>query len=253
MAEGTCPKCGNITIDEVCQVCVADPAGNTHGAQLRAKEQVKAQNRMSMWRNRVSLIKQARTFMEGKSYSQAAILYEKYLKILEVIYDKKSGELTPDLFKNKARQSELTVITSVYWDLVRIYDSGNYGERLGRTIVKLLEFSPHSTIGKQLSRDISIYMKTAKHPVLFKDLAQRVGVKRRPCFIATAAFESDKTPEVLSLKKFRDDVLINYWWGRRFIDIYYFISPSIARAMHQHSWSKRPVRGVLRFLLEKVV
>jgi len=224
----------------------------SHGAQLREKENAKAQQRMVMWRNRVALIKQARSFMEGKSYSQAAILYEKYLKILEVIYDRKMGELTPDLFQNKARQSELTVITSVYWDLVRIYDSGEYGERLNRAIAKLLVFAPYSTIGKHLSRDISTYVKTAKHPDLFKDLAKQVGISKRPCFVATAAFESADAIEVQRLREFRDTILVHHWWGRGFTEIYYFISPPIAKAMHQFSWSKAPTRRILRFLLKKM-
>lgn len=51
------------------------------------------------------------------------------------------------------------------------------------------------------------------------------------CYIATVAFESADAPEVNVLRNYRDEVLMKTYFGRCFIALYYFISPSIARLM----------------------
>ena len=71
--------------------------------------------------------------MNDKMFSDAAVNYEKYIKVLEVVFDCKAGELAPEMFKDSARTQELTVVTSVFWDLLRIYDtSSKYGDRMQR-------------------------------------------------------------------------------------------------------------------------
>ena len=42
--------------------------------------------------------------------SEAAVQYEKYLRVLEVVYNLKKGELSPAVFNNSSRSKELTVI-----------------------------------------------------------------------------------------------------------------------------------------------
>ncbi|MGE3974041.1 MAG: CFI-box-CTERM domain-containing protein [Bdellovibrionales bacterium] len=244
--------------DTVCNNCYSSYSGIiSQGAQLRAKEQARAQHRMNMWRNRVVLLKQARQHMTNKSYTEAAVLYEKYLKLLEVIYEIPAGKLTPDVFKNKARQKELTVITTVYWDLVRIYDSGgNYADRLQKSIEKLLLFAPHSSILVQLSKNAIAYTKQARNPEIFRNLQKQFGIQRKGCFIATAAFESPEAVEVQLLRRFRDDWLSKNKIGQTFIEKYYDISPSIAAWMQRNPNSKRPARTMLRvitFCLEKIL
>lgn len=280
MAKQACPVCGTeveqlLTIDPgmklrlkeagqselpsaACSNCYSNFTSTiSQGAQLRAKEQARAQHRMSMWRNRVSLIKQARQHMEGKAYSEAAVFYEKYLKILEVIYELSPGGLTPEIFKNKARQKELTVITTVYWDLVRIYDSSEkYGDRLQKSIAKLILFAPYSTIKTALYKNAANYIKTSKHPQLFAEMEKKLGIKKKGCFVATAAFENDQAPEVLLLRRFRDQYLIRTKFGNYFVEKYYNFSPPVARWMQNNPKSKKPVRTMLRvitFCLEKIL
>ena len=52
--------------------------------------------------------------------------------------------------------------------------------------------------------------------------------KKGGCFIATAVYGSYNAPEVIILRKFRDNFLLNYFMGRIFITFYYKISPPIA-------------------------
>lgn len=64
-------------------------------------------------------------------------------------------------------------------------------------------------------------------------------------FIATAIYDSFSSPEVRTLRKFRDEVLCNFIAGRLFINFYYVISPSIARIIYRNSFSKYALRTFL--------
>jgi hypothetical protein len=114
---------------------------------LFAQEKAKEQHRLQLWKSRVGLIKRARALMSRKMYNEAAVGYEKYIRILEIVFNCKKGEpLTPTNFKDSARTSELTVVTSVYWDLLRIYDSSDkYLERqqiAARQLAVFVQFTP---------------------------------------------------------------------------------------------------------------
>lgn len=51
------------------------------------------------------------------------------------------------------------------------------------------------------------------------------------CYIATVCYGSEFAPEVVTLKKYRDNYLSKHWYGRLFIKTYYFFSPPIANAL----------------------
>jgi hypothetical protein len=54
------------------------------------------------------------------------------------------------------------------------------------------------------------------------------------CFIATAVYENSNHPQVLTLRKFRDEVLETKFWSRKSIEFYYKISPPIAGILKNH-------------------
>lgn len=220
------------------------------GALLRSQAQVKEQNRLNLWRNRVSLVRKAKDHLAKREYAESAIHFEKYLRALELVYDKKAGELSPDLFSTEARRQEMTVVASVYWDLVRIYDqSPKYKDRQTAAAVKLAEFARFTPIYGHIMRKAEGLTRTAKSPDVFKHFI-KISSKTRPrCFIASAAFEGAHDPTVETLRVFRDRILRRNYFGRRFTRLYYRFSPPIA------SWIDRApgfVRIALRFLLRKV-
>lgn len=65
------------------------------------------------------------------------------------------------------------------------------------------------------------------------------------CFIATSAFGSRDTAEVLALRDFRDRVLMQYQIGRALIAFYYRHSPAMAGWLDLHDGLKPAVRAAL--------
>ena len=62
------------------------------------------------------------------------------------------------------------------------------------------------------------------------------------CFIATACYGTDTAPDVLTLRTFRDNVLLSSKTGRTFIKIYYLLSPPVAKVIESHYLLRSLVR-----------
>lgn len=65
------------------------------------------------------------------------------------------------------------------------------------------------------------------------------------CYIATAVYGSYDAPEVIILRRFRDNILQKRWLGRLFIKIYYNVSPTIAKKLKDADRINYRVRQLL--------
>lgn len=65
------------------------------------------------------------------------------------------------------------------------------------------------------------------------------------CFIATAVYGSPYANEVMILKAFRDEWLLNYSFGKAFVKLYYWISPSIANRIAKRKFLKEMTKSIL--------
>lgn len=240
--------------DSVCPRCYEEFGRRvSKGVKLRMEAQAKEQNRAILWKSRVNLVKQARQLMTQKAYSEAAVCYEKYLRILEIIFNKKAGELSPDVFNNSKRSKEVTVITSVYWDLFRIYDmSPRYGDRQKKTAAKLSTFVKYSTIYPDIVKRAESFSRSAKNPEIVKQFLRSSGGMRGRCFIATAICEDPLSKEVLLLRRYRDLVLRKTPWGRSLIYSYYRLSPPLAQVIGHSRLCKKCLRPILQVCAERL-
>jgi hypothetical protein len=240
--------------DAVCEGCTKMLAGVlSKGQVLRAEANAKEQNRLMLWRNRVGLVKQAKGLLAQKNFSEAAVAYEKYIRVLEIIYETKPGGLTPALFKDKSRAQEMTVISSVYWDLMRIYDtSPRYGDRQMKSAQKLAEFIRFTPVFPHIMRKAESQTRTAKNPEVFKRFLKMSNAARPRCFIATAAFNGQRTDTVEQLCRFRDQRLKTNSPGRTIIYFYYKVSPKLALLLDKYPKLKPGVRATLRKIAKLV-
>jgi hypothetical protein len=78
------------------------------------------------------------------------------------------------------------------------------------------------TGNESVMRDTAHWRKTGRH---LDDYG------RERCFVATAVYGSYDAPEVLTLRKFRDEVLRKSCAGRAFITLYYRYGPYLARVV----------------------
>ncbi len=236
---------------KVCPACYESLSKNvSQGVKLRMEQEIREKNKVKMWKTRVNLVKQGRALMAQKAYSEAAVVYEKYIRVLEVVFNLKRGELSPKVFNNSQRSKEMTVIASVYWDLVRIYDtSPAYGDRMNKAALKLAEFLPFTTIYPVVVKKAEGFLRSARNPQVIKQFLKNTRSSRGPCFIATATFEADSyAVELFIFRRFRDQYLRKTPLGRKFIWFYYRISPALVRVI-----ATRPfIKQISRFLLKKL-
>ncbi len=240
--------------EQVCDGCYKMMAKLvSKGAALRAEASAKEQNRLMLWKNRVGLIKQAKQYLAQKNFADAAVSFEKYLRVLEIVYDAQPGGLTPDLFKNDAKSQELTVIASVYWDLMRIYDTNTrYAERQSKAAEKLAEFVRFTPIFGHIMKKADVQTRAAKNPEAFKKFLKLSNAKRPRCFIATSAFDDYENETVRQLCRFRDHRLKKSWLGRRFVSLYYRVSPRLASRLDRLPRLKPAARVALKWVAKRV-
>lgn len=72
------------------------------------------------------------------------------------------------------------------------------------------------------------------------------------CYIATMAYGSYEHPQVLELRKFRDDILSNSIAGRSFINVYYWLSPKLVKLLKEKPLINPLIRKMLNQLIKQI-
>ena len=72
------------------------------------------------------------------------------------------------------------------------------------------------------------------------------------CYIATCVYGSYDAPEVLTLRRFRDEILKKHRLGRAFIRCYYTISPHLVKCFGKNEWFHRFWRKRLDGMLSRL-
>ena len=72
------------------------------------------------------------------------------------------------------------------------------------------------------------------------------------CYIATSVYGSYDCPQVWTLRRFRDDVLGQTWYGRLFIKAYYATSPTLVKWFGDAEWFQSFWRDKLDSMVENL-
>ena len=65
------------------------------------------------------------------------------------------------------------------------------------------------------------------------------------CYVATAVYGSYDCPEVWILRRYRDYILAETWYGRAFVKVYYAVSPTLVKWFGHTVWFKEMWKGKL--------
>lgn len=71
------------------------------------------------------------------------------------------------------------------------------------------------------------------------------------CFIATAVYGDPLAPEVIAIRRFRNEVLLPRWYGRIITRCYYRVSPPVAAALSGKTWITNPLKRLLDILARR--
>ena len=72
------------------------------------------------------------------------------------------------------------------------------------------------------------------------------------CFVTTAAYGSRSHPDVVALRRFRDEVLIRHAAGRAFIRAYWVVGPKLAGLVSAERGSGRAARALISPLARRI-
>ena len=72
------------------------------------------------------------------------------------------------------------------------------------------------------------------------------------CYVATCVYGSYDCPQVWTLRRYRDNILAETWYGKVFIRIYYAISPTLVKWFGNTNWFKKMWIGTLNKMVKKL-
>ncbi len=223
---------------------------------IRARRKYKAQieqaardNYVAKFNKRMDYAKQGVAAMKSKDLKTALQFFLAYIEILQK--GKGGGELSPKSFDPKQDAAEMLMLTGIYWDLAKIYDKTQSKDmsKLKYYLDKFVLFSKGTTyqrLSQEMLRKYLIH-ETPNHRKYFKEAFVKLGGGR--CFVATAVEEHCEDQTVITLKRFRDEVLGKTATGRIITQIYYKVSPVIAiqliRSQEKHQKRVANILGLI--------
>lgn len=230
----------------ICKNCLKELRSSASlGVRLQAKDEAKKKNTTELWNNRIQLIRTGRLSLNMGDYAAAAVAYEKYIKVLCLALEKDKSELEPKLFSRHPK--EITILSSILWDLMLIYDSQvqfrSKQMEVAEMLARFLRFSP---VYNAIIRKAELEMRKSKNPQAYRQLLKLCDAQTSRCFVANAAFMNSRATTVVELCAFRDLHMKKSHIGRKLVCLYYYHSPSWAQWMDNHPQLKPVARLVLR-------
>jgi hypothetical protein len=123
------------------------------------------------------------------------------------------------------------------------------GNELNQQILELCQQGQKLAAIKLLKEQTGLELKECKDYV--EKLAAANGiVPKSGCFVATACYGSYDAPEVVVLRHYRDNTLLQTDLGRLFVKFYYRVSPYIAAKIATSDSAKNAIR---KYILSPIV
>lgn len=227
-------------------------------AQIREQEKRKQDRQfLDELAKRISIAREGRTHIERKNFAAAMSSYRRFLSITAKSFDVKVEEISPNLFEEKSRVAESLIISSIFFDLLKMLDKldsdGAREERhlYHRLFLRFTKGMPFQHFAAENIRKHLVYSNAIRHKKEFWATYKAI-VGSSFCLVATWAFDSIEAPEVEKLRAFRDEVLEKNFLGRAFTRAYYrhgqILAVGLARIPGAKPASKKLLSQFARFL-----
>ncbi|MCB9060575.1 MAG: hypothetical protein H6622_03525 [Halobacteriovoraceae bacterium] len=226
------------------------------------EEEKKHPEIIKRYRDRLSMLKQAREYYQQDNVALAVKHYLIYLNSLARFHNTSEEKLRPKHFDLQKDVPELLMISQVYWDLSKAYDRN---PRLHNESARCLEQFVTFTIGFKYQyinyQMLSKFVKKgqAYNQKAFKDALEKIRVNSKACYIATLCF-GENHPHTNTLRKFKLS-LLKRQSGKYFVDLYYIYSPHLVKFLLRHNALNffitnliiRPTLSLFSFIIEKII
>lgn len=200
---------------------------------------------------RISIAREGRMYIEKKDYSRAMTSYRRFLAITAKSVNVEVEQLSPMLFEEKRRVAEALIVSSIFFDLLRILDRLESASALEerklyhKLFIRFTLGQPFQYFAGENIRKNLIYGGAIKHKKEFWATYHAIQVKKF-CVVATWAFGDEDCFEVQKMRELRDGKLSGSALGRRMVKIYYNHGTLLRDTLKLIPGGKQIVRWAIR-------
>ena len=206
---------------------------NNERVEVKNKKNLEAINRYYL--QRMGIFKKGKQAYSCKDYRNAIVYYCQYIEIISRVKGVEEKKMGPNLFDPKAELMEVMMLSSIYWDLVKIYDQSpalkkEFLRCLDQFCVFTLNF-PHQDINIQIMKRF-IRNGNPKNKKEFKKTYKSIYSSSKKCYIADYCFGPQHF--VTSILRDFKGFLLNYKMGHFAVASYYRYSPKMILFFNKH-------------------
>ena len=181
------------------------------------------------YENRVTIAKFGKESFDAGDYANAIKKYTEFFEILaEALECKDIYSLSTDKFDPKSQLTEMLMISHIYFDLARIYDSNEkFHDEARKCLDRFIHFSinqPYQVVNSELIRK---YVKKSRLKLLtdFQNSYHQIYIQSKKCFVVTHCY-GEHHQITQDYRQFKEWML-DFSWGHQFIQRYYQLSPKL--------------------------
>lgn len=207
---------------------------------------------------RMTIAREGRVLIERHDFPAAMAAYRRFLSITARSMNVEIADMSPSLVEEKNRVSESLIISSIFFDLLKLLDKLNTEnarqERLlyHKLFIRFTKGMPFQQFAAENLRKHLVYVKTLRNKSEFWTTYKAIQGEGF-CIVASWAFDSSEAPEVARLRQFRGEVLMLTRGGRLFTRWYYRNGQRVAEALAVVPGAKPVVKSLLRTFVTTVL
>lgn len=209
--------------------------------------------------NRITIAKFGKESFDSGDYGNAIKKYTEYLEIqAEILECKDIYSLSTDKFDPRSDLTEMLMISHIYFELARIYDSNEkFHDEAKRCLDRFVHFSanqPYQVVNSELIRK---YVKKSRLKLLgdFQNAYHQIYIQSKKCFVVTYCYGETHwiTQDYRAFKEW----MLEYPLGHKFIQNYYAYSPKLIDICQRYpiftSFFIVPFKFALRFIAKFIL